>query len=167
MAAEGTTPVPQGAGCHQLKSALRVNGQCGMTCHPLVRIGCVEALATHEQFLPGDGDPEKVMDRLHAYCYFEALLAAVGRTSEERAGCCHRPAGVMLREISRDFERSDVCAQLLRVRLIAHHLSAVPLDERAACEEADRAASYQAESLIRASTVDSGSVRSGGGHFRL
>jgi hypothetical protein len=42
------------------------------------------------------------------------------------------------------FERSDVNAQLLRVRLVAHHLGAVPLDETAAREEAASAASFQA-----------------------
>jgi hypothetical protein len=31
------------------------------------------------------------------------------------------------------------------VRLIAHHMGAVPLDTTAACEEANRAASFQAE----------------------
>ena len=42
------------------------------------------------------------------------------------------------------FERSDVNAQLLRVRLIAHHLGVVSLDEAAAREEASRTASFQA-----------------------
>ena len=50
----------------------------------------------------------------------------------------------LLREIAPAFERSDVNAQLLRVRLIAHHLGMVPLDEQAAREEASRAASFQA-----------------------
>lgn len=39
-----------------------------------------------------------------------------------------------------------MCAQLLRVRLIAHHLNAVPLDPAAADEEAARIRKYQARS---------------------
>src|SRR5262249_1765263 len=100
--------------------------------------------ATHESFLEGDS----VMDRLHAYCYFlEALLWVADRTQVRdvlRDGIAR--VGGLLRGISPQFERSDVCAQLLRVRLIAHHLGAVELDQRAACEEADRAASYQSMS---------------------
>ena len=53
---------------------------------------------------------------------------------------------VLLREISPQFERSDVCAQLLRVRLVAQHLGAVSLDEAAAAEEAARVVRYQARS---------------------
>jgi hypothetical protein len=52
----------------------------------------------------------------------------------------------LLREISPQFERSDVCAQLLRVRLVAHYLGAVSLDETSAAEEARRVAGYQARS---------------------
>ena len=54
--------------------------------------------------------------------------------------------GRYLREISPRFERSDVCAQLLRVRLIAHRQHGLPLDHEAAAEEARRAAAYQASS---------------------
>ncbi len=53
-------------------------------------------------------------------------------------------SGQLLREIGPSFERSDVNAQLLRVRLIAHHLGMVALDENAAREEASHAASFQA-----------------------
>jgi hypothetical protein len=52
-----------------------------------------------------------------------------------------RAAG-RLREIAPGFERSDVHAQLLRVRLIAHHLGLLPLDQRAAGEEAARLAAF-------------------------
>jgi hypothetical protein len=51
-----------------------------------------------------------------------------------------------LRAIAPEFERSDVWAQLLRVRLVAHHLGAVSLNENAAAEEARRAAGFQARS---------------------
>ena len=53
-------------------------------------------------------------------------------------------AGTLFREIAPQFERSDVAAQLLRVRLIGHHLGALPLDEPAAREEAEHARSFQA-----------------------
>jgi len=86
-----------------------------------------------------------VMDRLHAHCYFlEALLPVADREECRKAlGEGIQQASALLREISPEFERSDVCAQLLRVRLIAHHLQAVPLNFHEAREEAERTASYQ------------------------
>ena len=41
------------------------------------------------------------------------------------------------------FERSDVYAQLLRLRLFAHELGAVPLDVESAAHEAEMAAGFQ------------------------
>jgi hypothetical protein len=92
------------------------------------------------------------MDRLHAYGYF--LEALLWETERDRVGDDVRRAldsgivrvAALLRELSLRFERSDVCAQLLRIRLIAHHLNAVSLDENAAAEEASRAARYQSGS---------------------
>ena len=55
--------------------------------------------------------------------------------------------GSLLRQIAPVFERSDVNAQLLRVRLIAHYTGLIPLDEPAAREEAERIAAFQAESF--------------------
>ena len=140
-------------GCYQLKSALalrEIGREIGDEhASRLFESVLARSLATHESFLPGDTDREKVMDRLHAYCYFlEGLLAAPER-KPVREALAHgiERAGALLREIAPDFERSDVGAQLLRVRLIAHHAGILPLDERAACEEADRAASYQAEAI--------------------
>jgi hypothetical protein len=104
------------------------------------------SLETHDSFLSG-GDRQSVMDRLHAYSYFlEALLWMADREVVRdalRAGIAQ--AASLLREIGPQFERSDVCAQLLRVRLIAHHVGAVELDEFAAREEAARASSYQSD----------------------
>ena len=51
--------------------------------------------------------------------------------------------GRYLRTIGPRFERSDVCAQLLRVRLLADALGAVTLDAEAAGEEAARCAAHQ------------------------
>ena len=134
-------------GCYQLKSALAWHDIGDEHAAKLFETAVARALASHESFLPGEADREKVMDRLHAYCYcLEALLAVPDRADVQRAlawGIAR--VGSLLREIAPEFERSDVCAQLLRVRLIAHHLGAVPLDETAACDEADRARVYQSD----------------------
>jgi hypothetical protein len=135
-------------GCYQLKSAVAWLGVGDEQAVRMFNIALASALATHESFLPGDGDSNRVMDRLHPYCYFlEALLFVTSREDCKHALACgiDRVAG-LLREISPGFERSDVCAQLLRVRLAAHHLDAVPLDAAAAAEEADRVRKYQARS---------------------
>jgi hypothetical protein len=135
-------------GCFQLKSALiwrEIGDQHG---ERMFHVALAMALASHESFLE-ETDQEKVMDRLHAYCYFlEALLAATDHPEVRSAlawGIAR--AGSLLRQIAPVFERSDVNAQLLRVRLIAHHTGIVKLDDSAATEEAARAASFQAESL--------------------
>ena len=135
-------------GCYQLKSALawaelaRETGEARWREAFLAERG--RALATQASFLPGDPDPEAVMDRLHAYCYFlEALLfepdAAVLREGIARVAR-------LLRQIRPVFERSDVNAQLLRVRLGADRLGLEPLDREAAEDEARAAAGYQAAS---------------------
>lgn len=135
-------------GCYQLKSALvwrELGDEHGAR---MFATALESALATHTTFLDAAPDAEKQMDRLHAYCYFlEALLFETARSDVRGAlesGIARVAA--LLREISPRFERSDVCAQLLRVRLIAHHLNAVKLDESAAAEEASRAAAYQSAS---------------------
>lgn len=135
-------------GCYQLKSATAWLALGDEDAARMFETALKSALATHESFLPGDADPERVMDRLHPYCYFlEALLYVADRPecAAVLASGIERVA-VLLREISPRFERSDVCAQLLRVRLTAHHLGAVPVDETAAGEEAERVAGYQAQS---------------------
>jgi hypothetical protein len=135
-------------GCYQLKSALAWLGVGDEHAARMFDAALKSAVATHESFLPGDADRMRVMDRLHPYLYFlEALLFVASR--EECAAVL--ASGIdrvaeLLREISPDFERSDVCAQLLRVRLAAHYLGAVSLDAVAAAEEASRVASYQARS---------------------
>jgi len=133
-------------GCYQLKSALAWLGIGDEHARRMFDAALASALRTHGPFLPGDTDRNRVMDRLHPYLYFlEALLFVADR--EECAAVL--AAGIdrvaeLLREISPQFERSDVCAQLLRVRLAAHHLGAVSLDETSAAEEARRVAGYQA-----------------------
>jgi len=130
-------------GCYQLKSALAWREIGDPHARQMFDASVAFALAGHEKFLEEETDREKVMDRLHAYSYFlEALLFTADNREVLAWGIEH--AGRLLREIAPSFERSDVNAQLLRVRLIAHHLGMVPLDENAAREEAAHAASFQA-----------------------
>jgi hypothetical protein len=136
-------------GCYQLKSAaawLGVGDEHGAR---MFNAALESALRTHESFLPGDPDPIRVMDRLHPYLYFLEALLVVAADRKECAAVL--ASGIdrvaeLLREISPNFERSDVCAQLLRVRLAARYLGAVALNETAAAEEAGRVAGYQARS---------------------
>jgi hypothetical protein len=131
-------------GCYQLKSALAWLEIGDPHARRLFDAAFAYSLATHESFLAKEEPREKTMDRLHAYCYFLEALLFVEPGAALKCGIDR--AAALLREIAPEFERSDVCAQLLRVRLIAHRLGVVPLDEAAAEEEADRAASYQSDS---------------------
>jgi hypothetical protein len=132
-------------GCYQLKSA--------MAWHELFEVtresafsrayesALEAALENHGEFLPGESDSLRVMDRLHAYEYFlEGLLPVLDRTdcAEAFSNGVDRVAR-LLREIAPVFVRSDVYAQLLRLRL----LGTLPLDESAAAHEAEQAASFQ------------------------
>lgn len=136
-------------GCYQLKSAMgwltvdAATGRADFTPH--YERALEMALSNDAEFLPGDPDPARVMDRLHAYSYFlEGLLPRAGRAECARALAAGIPrAAALLGEIAPAFERSDVPAQLLRVRLLADALGAVKLDEAAAREEAHRAASFE------------------------
>jgi len=103
------------------------------------------SLDTHLSFLPGVEDELKVMDRLHAYSYFlEALLARTERADvREALGVGIGRVAHYLRAIGPRFERSDVCAQLLRVRLLADALGAVAIDAEAAEYEAAHCESHQ------------------------
>jgi len=143
-------------GCYQLKSALAWREIGDPHARKMFDAAVSAALASHETFLADEKDREKVMDRLHAYCYFlEALLFTSDARDALASGV--KRVGQLLREIGPSFERSDVNAQLLRVRLIAHHLGMVALDENAAREEASRAASFQA--------LESADVRLRGGFW--
>ncbi len=143
-------------GCYQLKSALAWREIGDPHARQMFDAAVRVALASHETFLAEEKDREKVMDRLHAYCYFLEALLFTSDTRDALASGVKR-VGQLLREIGPSFERSDVNAQLLRVRLIAHHLGMVALDESAAREEASRAASFQA--------LESADVRLRGGFW--
>lgn len=124
-------------GCFLLKSAL-VWRELGML--DCWKKALAQACANDPDFLPGADDDAAVMDRLHAYSYYmEALLSERSPRLETAIARTAR----YLREIAPQAERSDVYAQLLRVRLYAEALGVVPLDFAAAEEEADAAAGFQ------------------------
>jgi hypothetical protein len=140
-------------GCYQLKSAMawfELFEETGQQEFADWYEGVLEsALATHASFLPGDPDEDRVMDRLHAYCYFlEGLLPVLNRPSCARAaaGGVAR-AAALLRQIAPRFERSDVNAQILRFRIVADAAGVLPLDRLLAQEEADSLARFQGRSF--------------------
>ena len=140
-------------GCYQLKSAMawfdlwEVSGDTEMLA--AYETALERALASAQAFLPGDPNSEKVMDRLHAYSYFlEGMLPRADTKSCAQAisdGITR--VSHHLNAIAPSFARSDVYAQLLRVRLFADALGIAPLDAAEAAHEAERAAAFQMESL--------------------
>jgi hypothetical protein len=137
-------------GCYQLKSALAWHELFEITGESVFQRGYESALEAalenDRKFLPGAAEQERVMDRLHAYSYFlEGLLPVLDRpecAAAFREGVDR--AGRYLREIAPVFARSDVYAQLLRVRLLGEALGALPLDLSGdAAHEAEQAASFQ------------------------
>jgi hypothetical protein len=139
-------------GCFLLKSALAWLNLFRATGERLFETWWEQALqqslASWDSFLPGTGERLKIMDRLHAHCYFlEALLAVPHRpecAETLRLGIAR--TSTYLRDIAPDFARSDVYAQLLRVRLHADALGCEPLDRSSAREEAAAIASFQYDS---------------------
>ena len=144
-------------GCYQLKSAMAWWDLAEATGDAQFRQPYERALAyslrTWTSFLPGHPDRLKVMDRLHAFLYFlEGLLPRAGDPPCAAALCAgiHSVART-LRDIAPEFERSDVYAQLLRIRLYADWAGVAPLDLEAAAFEADRLAQFQVSMPTRAS----------------
>jgi hypothetical protein len=103
------------------------------------------SLRNYAAFLPGHPERTKVMDRLHAFCYFlEGLLTGAGNGR----ACTAMKDGIamvarLLREIAPEFARSDVYAQLLRARIYADRAGVMPLDREAATFEAARLEEFQ------------------------
>lgn len=140
------------AGCYQLKAAMGWWGLAEETGDPRFREPydrlLESALRSYGSFLPGHPDPCKVVDRLHAFLYFlEGLLPCAGEKRCAVALCdgigrvAHH-----LAETASEFERADVYAQLLRIRVYADWVGAAPLDCHAAEHEAATLADFQAES---------------------
>ncbi len=127
--------------CYQLKAGLGWY-ELWQTTHERRYLQCYRrmldfSLATHTSFLPGVDDECLVMDRLHAFCYFlEGLLPVADEpaAADAMASGIDRVAG-FARGISPKFLRSDVIAQLFRVRLFADQLRVRTLDVAAAQSE--------------------------------
>ncbi|HEV3333724.1 MAG TPA: hypothetical protein VG096_22220 [Bryobacteraceae bacterium] len=140
------------AGCYQLKAAMGWWSLAEDTGDRRFRkaydhlLEC--ALKSYGSFLPGHPDPCKVVDRLHAFLYFlEGLLPSAGEKRCAAALCEGiRRVAHYLAATASDFERADVYAQLLRIRVYADWVGALPLDREAAEHEAAQLASFQAES---------------------
>ena len=160
-------PLPRGEqwsrlpGCYQLKSALAWHDLHKVTGEALFLTWyedlLSESLRTQGSFLPGV-EGERVMDRLHAYCYFlEALLPRVDRP-EVAAALVGGIAKVssFLRQTGPVFARSDVYAQLLRLRVLAASAGLAPVDRAAAEFEAEQLAAFQ---------LDDGDPRIAGGFY--
>ena len=138
----------RGPGCYQLKSALAWHDLFTIT--GTTRFiewyedALRSALSSHGTFLPAD-TLERTMDRLHAYSYFlEGVMPAADRLevrSALRDGITRTTA--YLNEIAPTFERSDVYAQLLRVRLFADQRARIPLARTDAEREARRIPEFQ------------------------
>lgn len=151
-------PLPRGdqwsrlPGCYQLKSAMawydlyKATGATGyLNWYERALAGCFGASAS---FLPGS-EGERVMDRLHAYCYFlEGALPFANQP--EVAGVIGEGIGKVsqyLRALEPTFARSDVYAQLLRLRLLAERAGVALVDRLAAASEAEKLAGFQHDSI--------------------
>ena len=139
-------------GCYQLKSALawrELFEATGDATFLRAYESVVErALETEGEFLPGESNLEKIMDRLHAYTYFlEGLTPLLARSDcADAFGKGLVRVSKYLGEIAPLFVRSDVYAQLLRARLYGESIAGIPLDVCAAEHEASQASSFQAAS---------------------
>jgi hypothetical protein len=135
-------------GCYQLKAAMawrdvgEITGDGALTDAYLEVLR--SALATHSDFLPGESCQHRVMDRLHAYCYFlEGLIPMLHRpecTNVYIEGI--NSISLLLKQIAPSFVRSDVYAQLLRARI--YGAAILPIDASAASAESEALAAFQA-----------------------
>ena len=114
-------------------------------------------LKRQEGFVPDFGDSEERMSRLHAYCYFlEGLLQEAGQDMD-----CSRALqwGILrvenlMEEIGPEFQRSDVLAQLLRLRFYADTFGVLEIDRTTAESEVAALIEFQQQSSD--SRVDGG-----------
>ena len=139
----------QNPGCYQLKASLAWRELGEITREDrysrLYDSMLNRCLQTYTSFLPGSEDDVKVMDRLHAYAYFlEGLLPEI-----DRPGCRQalREGIVWLdgyaKKVQPKFLRSDVLAQLLRIRLFADQARVLPVHVHAIEEEAAEIRRFQ------------------------
>ncbi len=149
------TPLPRGVqwstspGCYQAKSALAWWELAAITGDQKLRENYLSVIEFGRQtcgtFLAGADERLKVMDRLHAYCYFlEALSPLLDRTEYVKTyGEVMAETAGALRSLAPQFVRSDVYAQLLRARIRASHV--IPVDTTAAREEATALVGFQSD----------------------
>ena len=136
-------------GCYQLKAALawwdllEATGQTRF--RELYDRALEHSLHRYGSFLPGHPDRLKVVDRLHAFLYFLEGLLPRAREKQCAAALCHgiRLVAQHCNDTALQFERSDVYAQLLRIRLYADWAGVAPLDREAALREASILAQFQ------------------------
>ena len=108
------------------------------------------SLRRQESFLGGDDDDShRVMDRAHAYCYFlEGLLpeVALDRDCNQALQFGILRVENLLTEIGAEFQRCDVIAQLLRLRIFADLFGVMELSRGRADQEANAIIEYQMQS---------------------
>ncbi len=138
-------------GCYQLKAALGwldLHKDTGESDYLEWYEDLLAAsLRTQESFLPG-ASGDGVMDRLHAYCYFlEGLLPRVER-AEVAAALVEGIAKVVaqMSGVGPGFVRSDVCAQLLRLQLLADRKGLAAIDRLAALSLVENIEAFQLSS---------------------
>jgi hypothetical protein len=139
----------QSEGCYQLKAAMAWWDLAEATGDESFREPYEQALdralATAPDFLPGHPNRCHVMDRLHPFLYFlEGLLPAIDqpRCAAALAEGIERTARYR-NELAAEFVRSDVYAQLLRIRLFADQAGVARLDYATADCEARCLAEFQ------------------------
>ena len=137
-------------GCYQLKAALAWWDLADATGDHLLRKAYLDmlniALVTHSAYLPGSTDAHQTMDRLHPFLYFlEGLLPVLDRAECAKAYLQGiHTVSRLLRQIAPSFARSDVYAQLLRVRI--YGAAKVGINTEAAEDEHRQLMGYQADS---------------------
>jgi hypothetical protein len=148
------TPFPRSAqwsrmpGCYQLKAALGwldLHNATGEDDFLQWYEEMLEAsVRDHKTYLPG-AEGERVMDRLHPYCYFlEGLLPRLDRP--ELALALNDGIKVVqayVAQLEPEFARSDVYAQLLRLQILAERAQIATIDRLAASETVKKLASFQ------------------------
>lgn len=132
-------------GCFHLKAALAWRELWGPD-DPDYRRQLEFSVRSASELLAGETDEAKLMDRLHPYCYFLEGLAPVAAHYPDAMRNGIAEVSAHLHRLAGRVCRSDVYAQLLRVRLLADALGVADLDDEAARIEADALAGMQIES---------------------
>jgi hypothetical protein len=137
--------------CYQLKAAMGwfelwqiTKDERYMACYRQMLNASIES---HIDFLPGSDTDIPVMDRLHPYSYFlEGLLPVYSEpAAAEATRVGIERLAAFARKVEPLFLRSDVLAQLLRVRLFAEQNGVARLNEDAAQQEVAWMQEFQSE----------------------